>query len=347
MPSSEQHDSSWPGTVFTVLILASVFYISKRYIVPLSWSALIAIASWPLYLRVNTLCQQRSSLASLIMTCLIIIAILLPITWLIVSVTQEALTAKTLLYQYNKTGIIMPNWLHHFPLFGEKISNFWSQYLSKPQFVENGITYLNQYHEILNNAVQAFGAKTLYHSISFFFFVLSVFFFFRDGHYITQRINTGGKRILAERWQNYMEHLPNAIRSVVNGTVLVGMGVGLLMGISYAIAGLPVPALFGFITAILAMIPFGMIITLIIVTVILLVKGNIGAAIAILIWGIIITFLSDHVIKPALIGSSTKLPFMMILIGILGGVETLGLIGLFLGPVIMVLFYTLFEEMTQ
>ena len=347
MPHTHNEHNTWPGTIFTLLIIGAVYYISARYVAPLTWSALFAIACWPIYTRLNIICGERQSLTSFIMTFLITIAILLPITWLILSVTQEALTAKKLLFEYNKTGIIMPQWLHSIPIYHDKIAEFWSKYLSKPEFIENSITYLNQYHQLLNNALQTFGATTIYHSVSFFFFIFGVFFFLRDGQYISERINTGGQRLLPGRWKNYMEHLPYAIRSVVNGTILVGMGVGILMGISYVIAGMPIPALFGFFTAILAMIPFGMTLALIIATVILLIKGSIGYAIAILIWGTIVSFLSDHFVKPALIGNSTKLPFMMIFIGILGGVETLGLIGLFIGPVIMVLFYTLIEEMTK
>lgn len=347
MSTEQPRISHWPGTLFSFSILCAVLFISRRYITPLCWSGLITIACWPLYKHVKRACRQHDSLAALMMTSAIIAAILVPIAWLILSIAQEALTAKYLLYTYNKTGISAPSWLTNFPLFGNNIATFWNTHLSKPQFIEGGITYLNQYHDYLNNLIQNLGAKTLYHFISFFFFCLGVFFFFKDGETIAHRINTAGERILAEKWRRYMKDTPTAIRSVVNGSILVAIGVGLLMGISYAIAGLPVPALFGLVTAVLALIPFGMVLTLFVVTGVLLMKGSFVSAIVILAWGSIVTFLSDHIIKPSIIGSSTSLPFLMIMIGILGGVETLGLIGLFLGPVIMILFYKLIEEMTK
>ena len=134
---------------------------------------------------------------------------------------------------------------------------------------------------------------------------------------------------------------------MVNGSIVTAIGVGILMGISYAMAGLFFPVLFGFITAVLAIIPFGMMLTVIIIIAILIIQSHFTAAIAIGIWGAIVAVLSDNVVKPALIGNSTKLPFLMILIGILGGAQHLGIIGLFLGPVIMILFYSLYEEFTQ
>ena len=338
---------SWAGTIFLLIILAAVYYISHRYLAPLAWTALIVIASWPLYQRLLRLCRHKHTLSAVIMTTLLTVVILLPISWLIISTTKEVITANHLLLEYNKTGIPMPNFVQHIPLYSQPISDFWQQYLSKPEFFDHGRQLLNQYHNIVGSYVQAVGAKTLYHSISFLIGLIALFFFFRDGETIYTIINDAGHNVLAERWQNYCIQLPSAIRSVVNGTVLVGIGVGLLMGISYAFAGIPVPALFGFATAILAMIPFGIVLVLTVVIFILIAKSSFVAAITILIWGTLVSFVSDHVIKPSIIGNSTKLPFLLILIGILGGVETLGLIGLFIGPIIMVLFYTLIEELSR
>jgi predicted PurR-regulated permease PerM len=81
-----------------------------------------------------------------------------------------------------------------------------------------------------------------------------------------------------------------------------------------------------------------------IVALILYAKGSIIAAIIVIVWGTVVMFVADHFIKPALIGGAIRLPFLVVLFGILGGVETLGLLGLFVGPIIMVLFITLWHE---
>ncbi len=335
------------GVLFTCIIVTAVFYISKRYILPLSWSALIVISTWPIYQRLYRACGKKSSLSAVIMTICIVTIILIPLSWLVINITHEIITANTLLYTYNKIGIPQPHWIQTIPMYGQQLSQFWQQHLSKPKFMEYGIRYLHLYSATFASYAQTIGKQTLYHTVSIFFSILALFFFFRDAEFITQKLNLSGNAILAQRWQSYCVQLPHAMRSVVNGTIIVGLGVGLLMGLSYAIAGIPLPVLFGFITAVLAMIPFGMIITLTIVVLILLIKSSYIAALVILTWGIIVTFVSDHIVKPNIIGGSTKLPFLMILIGILGGVETLGLIGLFVGPIIMVLFYTLFDELAK
>jgi predicted PurR-regulated permease PerM len=97
-------------------------------------------------------------------------------------------------------------------------------------------------------------------------------------------------------------------------------------------------------TGILAIIPFGAPLAFGAAAALLAVQGATIAAIAILVWGAVILFIADHFVRPAMIGNATQLPFIAVLLGILGGVETLGLIGLFVGPVVMTLFVTLWHE---
>jgi len=97
-------------------------------------------------------------------------------------------------------------------------------------------------------------------------------------------------------------------------------------------------------TGVLAIIPFGAPLAFGAAAALLAVQGATVAAIAILVWGAIVLFIADHFVRPAMIGNATQLPFLAVLVGILGGVETLGLIGLFVGPVIMTLFVTLWHE---
>ena len=116
------------------------------------------------------------------------------------------------------------------------------------------------------------------------------------------------------------------------------------MGIVYGIVGVPLAAFLGALTAILAMIPFGAPVIFVIATLILVIKSSFISAIVVLAIGTFVMFIADHVVRPSLIGGQTRLHFLAVLFGILGGVETLGIVGLFIGPVIMVLFTTLWAE---
>jgi predicted PurR-regulated permease PerM len=132
----------------------------------------------------------------------------------------------------------------------------------------------------------------------------------------------------------------------VDGLVLVGLGEGFVLGIGYVVAGVPHPTLFGLFTAIAAMVPFGAPLVFGIAALVLLVQDLLAGAIAILVLGFIVTFVADHFVRPVLIGGATRLPFLWVLLGILGGVETWGLVGLFLGPAIMAALMLLWREWT-
>ena len=123
-----------------------------------------------------------------------------------------------------------------------------------------------------------------------------------------------------------------------------GIGEGFILGVAYVIAGVPHPTLFGLFTAVAAMVPFGAAVAFGIAALVLLVQGSVVSAIVIGVLGMVVTFIADHFVRPVLIGGATRLPFLWVLLGILGGVETWGLLGLFLGPAIMAALMLLWRE---
>lgn len=136
----------------------------------------------------------------------------------------------------------------------------------------------------------------------------------------------------------------SSVHGTVDGLVLVGIGEGFILGVAYVIAGVPHPTLFGLFTAVAAMVPFGAAVAFGIAALVLLVQGSVVSAIVIGVLGMVVTFIADHFVRPVLIGGATRLPFLWVLLGILGGVETWGLLGLFLGPAIMAALMLLWRE---
>jgi len=135
------------------------------------------------------------------------------------------------------------------------------------------------------------------------------------------------------------------VRGTVDGLLLVGLAEAILLGIAYAVAGVPHPALFGILTGLLSAIPFASPLVFIGAAVWLLTQSQIAAAVGVLAFGAIIVFIADHFVRPVLIGGSTRLPFVWVLLGILGGIESFGLLGLFLGPAVLAVLITLWREL--
>lgn len=138
-----------------------------------------------------------------------------------------------------------------------------------------------------------------------------------------------------------------SVHGTVDGLVLVGLGEGVLLGIAYGVSGVPHPTMLGALTALAAMIPFGAPLAFGIAALLLFSEGSTVAAFSVFLLGTVITFVADHFVRPVLIGGATRLPFLWVLFGILGGVETWGLLGLFLGPAIMAALILLWREWTE
>jgi predicted PurR-regulated permease PerM len=272
---------------------------------------------------------------------------LLPLSWLIGILIKETQLFIGFLQQVNQDGGSAPEVLKNLPFIGNDVVTYWDANIGKPGNIKTFLSNLHLSLTPFSYYVKQIGYNVAHRSIQVGFTLLTLFFFYRDGEKLTQQIQHIGEYCLGERWYRYSDRLPGALRATVNGTIVVGIGVGVLMGICYALVGFPAPTLTGFITALAAMIPFAVPIVFTIVAMVLFSIGSTIGAIAVLVWGTLVMFVADHFIKPVLIGGAIQLPFLAVLFGILGGVETLGLLGLFLGPMVMVLFMTLWQEPGQ
>jgi predicted PurR-regulated permease PerM len=136
--------------------------------------------------------------------------------------------------------------------------------------------------------------------------------------------------------------LPLSVRGTALGLCSVAILEGVVLGIAYAIAGAPAPVLLGVITGYMALIPGGAPLSFTLVSLLLLAQGDTTAALGLFSWGAFELFLVDKFLRPRLIGRRVELPFLAVLFGLLGGVSTLGMLGLFVGPFLMaVLFWWL------
>ncbi|WP_028387761.1 AI-2E family transporter [Legionella fairfieldensis] len=328
----------------TIGIVLFALFIVHRFIPSIIWAAIIVIATYPLYKRWRRFFGKHDDWSALLFTVVLGLLLLVPLSWLVSILVTELQLFINYLQSINKEGGPAPEILKQFPIVGNELVTYWDVNIGQPGKVRN---FLSNLHLSLTPAsyyIKQVGVNLAHRGFQLGFTLLTLFFFYRDGDKLFQQISHIGGFCLGERWFRYADRLPSALRSTVNGTIVVGLGVGILMGFCYFLVGFPAPTLVGFITAFAAMIPFVVPVVFIIVALILLMSGSMIGAIIVLIWGTVVMFVADHFVKPVLIGGAIKLPFLAVLFGILGGVETLGLLGLFLGPIIMVLFITLWQE---
>src|SRR5207248_1018327 len=191
------------------------------------------------------------------------------------------------------------------------------------------------------------GAEIIHRLLSFGFALLRLVVRFRDGPLCSRQLMRGSDRLLGPDGERVGRHMVQAVLATVNGLVLVGLGEGALMGIAYLLAGLPHPVSIAALTGVLAVIPFGAPIAFGAAALYLAAMGGTLAGAAVFCFGLVVVFIADHAVRPVIIGGAARLPFLWVLLGILGGLETFGIIGLFLGPAIMAALISLWRDWTE
>ena len=143
---------------------------------------------------------------------------------------------------------------------------------------------------------------------------------------------------------DFLGRLVAAMRATLNGTVLVSVAEGSLIGVGYAVAGVPRPVLFAILTIAFALVPFGAWAAFGAATLILVVQGHLIGAALLFGFSVVVMTLGDNVVQPRVIGGAVELPFLLAIVGTFGGLESLGLVGLFVGPVVMVALLLIWQQ---
>lgn len=332
--------------VDSLLVLLS-FWVLRNFLGALGWAVVLTIGTWPLYRRFALAFNpnKRRFLAPLLFTLLIALVFVVPLGVAVVEIWREMNGAVHWLTQAEKTGIPVPASITHLPYIGVQITDWWNNNLVEP----GAIT------ELLGRAdtgkfalvTQEVGLIIARRLTFFGFTILTLFFLFRDGVMLSARLKTLFNRLLGPPGEHLADLTAMAIRSTADGLVLVGLGEGAVLGVAYALIGVPHPALLGAFTGLLAIIPFGAPVVFSIASLLLLIDSGLAPAIGLLIFGFLVVLVADHFIRPVLIGGAAKLPFLWVLLGIFAGLETFGLLGLFLGPAIMAAVISLWREWTD
>jgi len=327
-----------------LLLAALGAWTLHRYIPALIWAAILAIAVWPLYGRASRRFPpgRHNILLPAAFTAAIGLVFIAPLATVAYQAGKEARAVYQVIGQAQLDGVPAPDWLRHLPLGAEQAVGWWEENLGTPDATAALLKRARESQIVANG--REIGAEAAHRAVLFAFMLVTLFFLFRDGDSVTAALRTASHRAFGPAGERVGRQVIASIHGTVDGLVLVGLGEGLVLGIAYAVAGVPHPTLFGGFTAIAAMVPFGAPAAFGLAALLLLAQGSMAWAIGIIALGVGVTFVADHFIRPGLIGNSTRLPFLWVLLGILGGVETWGLLGLFLGPAIMAALILLWRE---
>ncbi|KQT57065.1 transporter [Methylobacterium sp. Leaf456] len=327
-------------------LLGLGLYILSDFLRALVWAVVLAVALWPLYERALRFSPpgRHNILWPALFTGLVALALLLPVLALAVEALREAHDVLAYAREAERNGIPVPDVVAHLPYGAQAVTDWWNAHLAHAGWAQELSERLNTASN--RDLGRNVGKGVVHRLVLVAFCLLALFFLFRDGRMLVGQVLTASRRLFGPHGERVARQMAASVHGTVDGLVLVGLGEGVLLGIVYYFAGVPHPVLFGAFTAVAAMIPFGAPLAFGLAALLLVAKGAVVPAVVVVAAGFVITFVADHFVRPALIGGTTRLPFLWVLLGILGGVETFGLVGLFVGPAVMAALILLWRDFT-
>jgi predicted PurR-regulated permease PerM len=316
------------------------FLVLDPFIVPVVWAAILGYVTWPAYEWLLGKCRGRSVLAALAMTTVVSAAVIVPLAWLAVVVRLE------LTHAYSETqrllaGGELPPAVLKLPWIGDQLHDLAARVSHDPHALGAELRKIadHSFEQIAHivGGISRNAAKLL-------LTVVSLFFVYRDGARVAAQLARALEQLLGPRVHNYLKAIGQTVKAVVYGLVFAALVQGVLVGIGYWFAGIGAPVFLAALTTVCGLIPFAAPTIWACATAWLLLEGNTVAGVGLLIWGGIVMGWTDHIVRPFLISREAQIPFLVVLFGVLGGLAAYGLVGLFVGPVILAVLLAIWRE---
>ncbi|HEY9280259.1 MAG TPA: AI-2E family transporter [Eoetvoesiella sp.] len=328
-----------------VLVVLAGLYFLRDFLVPVLAALIVSLASWSLYQRLLRRCSGRPALAASLALVIVVIVLIVPLSLALSYAIQEASTFIAWALAGNRDGMPTPAWILALPLVGDRLAEYWVTYLGEPHALGTVVEMVSGEH--LGNIYRMLLSATgdiFRLLLTVLFMLITLFFIYKDGARILGQLDIVGERVLPGRWKRFSRVVPATINSTVTGMGLIALGEGVVLGIAYWVVGVPSPVLLGVVTGFMALIPGGAPLSFSLVSLYLVGSGNAMAGLGLFLWGTIELFIVDKTLRPRLVGGPVKLPFLPTFFGLIGGFKTMGIVGLFVGPVLMALLVAIWRE---
>jgi len=329
-----------PGILLAGLLILS-FMVLREFLLALVWAIIIVYVMWPPYQWLKRQLKDRANLSAAVMTAIIAAAVSMTIYWLLAMLQEETKIAyQSLVGNLAQGPYQLPDFIGRIPWLG----NYFQESLDRLTNDRMEVaTQLADWAKQWLGGFATFLGGIGHNVLKLGVVMVTVFFCFRDGKEIITQLQQGLVRYLGKYQHVYLQAAGNTTRAVVYGLVLAALGQGMLAGFGYAIAGVKAPVLFGAITALLALIPMGATLVWFPIGVMLTLTDQMWAGIGLLLWGFLVVSTVDNVIRPLVISGASRVPFLVVLFGVLGGLSAFGAVGLFLGPVILAVLLSVWQ----
>lgn len=334
-------DSTITLVVLAVLVVG-VFLVLQPFLSAIVWAAVLAATTWPVFAWLRQRLSGRSWLAATTVTLLILLVVVTPFVVVGATLAENSDRVTAFVRNLIESGPPdPPAWVNDIPFVGARIVTYWSVFAhdSAATFVE-----LKKFVEPAKAIALKGGAGVAQGLLQLTLSVLIAFFFFRDGDAIMARVRGAVSRIAPDKGLHMLQVALATTRAVVYGILGTALAQGILMAIGLWIAGVKAAPLLGLVTFFLSPVPVGPPLVWIPASLILFAHGDQGWGVFLFLWGLLVVSAVDNFIKPLIISHGSDLPFILVLLGVFGGVVAFGFIGVFLGPVLLALGFAMVKE---
>jgi predicted PurR-regulated permease PerM len=326
------------------LLTIGCLYVLLPFLPAILFAAAVVISSWPLYLLLLDRMRGRRTLAALTMTLTLALLVVMPIALVAYNLADNVGRYYEQIKLAMETGhLAPPGWLKHVPVVGESLDTYVREVLaSRERILELAQGLLEPARRYLLGGGMVLGAGVAQLSLA----VFVSFFLYRDGQLMLAAIRTGMERIVGDSAAKVASIVSQTVRGVMYGLLGTALAQALVAALGFTIAGVPAVPLLSVATFVMSLVPVGPPIIWGGATVWLFNQGQTGWGIFMLVWGLVVVSGVDNVIKPLLISRGSSLPFLLVLLGVLGGVLAFGFVGLFIGPTLLAVGYSLLRDWT-
>jgi predicted PurR-regulated permease PerM len=331
--------------IFLLCFLVLILCIFWTYISSIILALIISGVLYPVYFWVNRFFKGRESLASLVMSFLILLVLIIPAGWFVGTLSNEAFDF------YNRTSSAVSLKGIQQTLESDAI---WAQRIRKIAKM-TGVTFSPKTAQELSTYVGKTVGLFLYKQISstasnlinllvhFFLMMMIIYYLLRDGMRLKEYL-IGLIPVPRDQLEKIVKKFHEMGKTLIVGNGLCGIIQGILGGFGFFIFGLHSPFLWGTVIAFMAFLPvIGASVVFIPATVILMAQGQIAIGISYLIYNVFYSSVIEYIIKPRLIGKGMQMNSILVFIGIIGGIKLFGIMGIIYGPLIITIFLTLAE----
>lgn len=328
------------GGLTAIGILSAI--VIAPFIPAMLLAIIFALSAWPAYSWLENKLKGRRGLAAGLMTTVLALCFILPLAILTSSLTSNFDWVSTnILNAVQNPPKEAPLWLASLPHIGPFIAEQWATYIKDTSALS---ALLTEQAAPATQGVLGLASTVGRGAVDLTLGVFIAFFLFRHGVEAAERLTVLIEKFWGKRGKRLLRISKNTMIGVVYGMLGTAVAQGTLAAIGFLIAGIPAPVFLGFATFFLSFLPMGAPVIWIPAAIYLFAQGSVFWGVFMVLWGILLVSSIDNVIRPYFISLGSNLPLLVTLLGVFGGIIAFGFIGLFIGPTLLAVAYTLIIE---